>query len=381
MGTGALQSLTNGYQNTASGDGALYSNTTGFKNTASGFASLQKNTSGYDNAAFGSGALVLNSVGSDNAAFGMDALYHNVGSSDGEGSANTAAGSHALYTNQSGVGNTASGYEALYSNLDGAINTALGDTALFQNSTGTDNTAIGESAVYSNVSGNFNTGVGGGALVSVTGSNNVGLGYLAGENIGPGSNNIDIGSEGAYQDNGSIRIGTEGTQKSTFVAGIADSKVIGAAVYITSSGRLGVLASSERYKTGIAPLGAATKKLQQLRPVSFHLKSDPGGAVQYGLIAEEVDKVYPELVIRDGKGAIQGVRYDELAPMLLSVVQQQGVMIQRQNADLGVAKAEAHAATVNAEVVRKELAKVIKLNREMQAALSHLKEEARIAMR
>jgi hypothetical protein len=99
--------------------------------------------------------------------------------------------------------------------------------------------------------------------------------------------------------------------------------VIGAAVYVTSSGQLGVLASSERYKTDVAAMGADTAKLQKLRPVSFHLKTDPAGAVQYGLIAEEVDKLYPELVIRDAAGTIQGVRYDELAPMLLNEVQKQ----------------------------------------------------------
>lgn len=99
--------------------------------------------------------------------------------------------------------------------------------------------------------------------------------------------------------------------------------MIGAAVYVTSSGQLGVLASSERYKTDVAAMGADTAKLQKLRPVSFHLKTDPAGAVQYGLIAEEVDKLYPELVIRDAAGTIQGVRYDELAPMLLNEVQKQ----------------------------------------------------------
>jgi hypothetical protein len=103
--------------------------------------------------------------------------------------------------------------------------------------------------------------------------------------------------------------------------------VTGSAVFITSSGQLGVLASSERYKTEIAPMGAGTEKLQELRPVSFHLKSEPNGPVQYGLIAEEVAKVYPELVIRDDKGKIQGVRYEELAPMLLNEVQKQGAEI------------------------------------------------------
>ncbi len=113
-------------------------------------------------------------------------------------------------------------------------------------------------------------------------------------------------------------------QKAAYIAGISGTTVTGGAVYVTSSGQLGVLASAERYKTAIAPLEAGnTEKLQRLRPVSFHLKSDPKGAVQYGLIAEEVDRVYPELVIRDAAGQVQGVRYDELAPMLLKEVQKQ----------------------------------------------------------
>jgi hypothetical protein len=124
-------------------------------------------------------------------------------------------------------------------------------------------------------------------------------------------------------ESGKIRIGTPGTHTATYIAGIESAKITGAAVYVTSSGQLGVLASSERYKTAIAPMGADTEKLQLLQPVSFHLKSDPKGAVQYGLVAEEVAKVYPELVIRDAGGTIQGVRYDELAPMLLNEVQKQ----------------------------------------------------------
>lgn len=140
-----------------------------------------------------------------------------------------------------------------------------------------------------------------------------------------GSNNIEIGSQGASSDNGTIRIGT--SQTAAYIAGIENTKVTGAAVYVTSSGQLGVLASSERYKTAVVPMGAKTDKLGQLRPVSFRLKTDPKGTVQYGLIAEEVNKVYPELVIRDDAGNIQGVRYEELAPMLLNEVQKQAAEI------------------------------------------------------
>jgi hypothetical protein len=138
-----------------------------------------------------------------------------------------------------------------------------------------------------------------------------------------GSNNINIGHEGAAAGNGRIRIGTKGEQTATFIVGIENTTLTGAAVYVTSTGQLGVLASSERYKTAITSMGTHSDRLNQLRPVTFHLKSEPHGALQYGLIAEEVAKVYPELVIRNESGRIDGVRYDELAPILLNEAQQQ----------------------------------------------------------
>ena len=142
-----------------------------------------------------------------------------------------------------------------------------------------------------------------------------------------GSHNIEIGNVGAASDNNMIKIGTEGTQAKTFIAGIYNTSVTGSAVMVNSAGQLGVVVSSERFKTAIEPIGASTDKLQQLRPVSFHLKTDPTGEVQYGLIAEEVAKVYPELVVRDKNGRVDGVRYDELAPMLLNEVQEQAAEI------------------------------------------------------
>jgi len=169
-----------------------------------------------------------------------------------------------------------------------------------------------------------------------------------------GSHNIDIGNEGKSADTGVIRIGKQGTQKSTFISGIDSNVVTGAAVYVTSDGELGVLASSERYKTSIEPIESNSARLQRLRPVSFHLKANPAGSVQYGLIAEEVNKVYPELVIRDAQGTIQGVRYDELAPLLLNELQQQ----------------------------RQELALLKKSNESMQAALLELQaHREQLAMR
>jgi hypothetical protein len=154
------------------------------------------------------------------------------------------------------------------------------------------------------------------------------MGYQAGLNLTTGSNNIEIGNEGTAGDNKVIKIGTEGTQKKAFIAGIfSNTAVSGLTVVIGSNGELGAVSSSERFKTAIAPMGSNTAKLKQLRPVTFHLKADPKGAPQYGLIAEEVAKVYPELVVRDQKGRIDGVRYDELAPMLLNEVQKQAAEI------------------------------------------------------
>jgi hypothetical protein len=279
---------------------------TGSYNTADGAEALFSNTTGEENTAAGSFALTLNTTGSKNAASGAYALTSNT-----TGGENTASGYGSLYSNTNGAGNTASGWHTLYSNTTGFHDTATGAAALFSNTTGTINTALGFGALFSNT----------------TGSNNIAVGNDAGYNLTHGANNIEIGNEGTSSDNGTIRIGTAGSQTAAYIAGIENTKVTGSAVFITSSGQLGVLASSERYKTAIAPMGVGTEKLQELRPVSFHLKTDPSGSVQYGLIAEEVAKVYPELVIRDEAGEIQGVRYEELAPMLLNEVQQQSAKI------------------------------------------------------
>ena len=203
--------------------------------------------------------------------------------------------------------------------------------ALGANTTGAENTATGLNALYSNT----------------TGSANIAEGFEAGYNLTTGSNNIDIGNSGVVGEGNTVRIGA--TQTGTYIAGISSAKVTGSVVYVTSKGQLGVLASSERFKTAIAPMASDTAKLDQLRPVTFRLKSDAMGTRQYGLIAEEVAKVYPELVIRDGAGRIDGVRYDELAPMLLNEAQQQAARIrdlEQQVAELKNLKQELHAALI-----------------------------------
>jgi trimeric autotransporter adhesin len=314
--------------NTAAGYAALSSNTTGGNyNTGVGFVVLYQNTSGYYNTASGAGALEQNTTGASNTAIGFGALSSNIlgnNNTRSTGSNNTASGAQSLYLNTTGDDNTAAGYAALYSNTTGSVNTASGLQALFSNTAGIFNTASGVNALYSNTTGSTNTASGVNALYSnTTGNNNIAEGFRAGSNLTTGSNNIDIGNVGFAGDTDTIRIGTVSTQGATYIAGIYGTSVSGSAVMISSTGQLGVTVSSERFKTGIAPMGSNTAKLGQLRPVTFHLKTDPKGALQYGLIAEEVARVYPDLVVRDEKGRIDGVRYDELAPMLLNELQKQ----------------------------------------------------------
>ena len=266
---------------------------------------------------------------------------------------NTLVGTGALYTNITGPNNTATGYQALYSNSAGRGNAAQGVNALYSNTTGIRNSGLGSNALYDNT----------------TGSYNVAVGFNAGFDQTTGNDNIYINNVGVGGESQTLRIGTQGTAGivgsgilTAYIAGVASSQVIGSAVYVTSTGQLGVQGSSERFKTDIAPMPELSAKLEQLRPVTFHYRTDPKGVRQYGLIAEEVAKVYPELVIRDATGKIMGVHYEELAPMLLAEVQHQHAMVQtlaEQNA--------AQARKIDAQAA--ELREVKKLVIEMQAGL------------
>jgi hypothetical protein len=249
------------------------------------------------------------------------------------------------------LNNTATGYGALYSNINGVSNVASGYEALYSNSSGLSNTATGVHALANNT----------------TGSSNTGVGYHAGANLTTGSNNIDIGSPGAAGDNNTIKIGVQGTQTATYIAGIYGHSLTGSEVVVTSSGELGVVSSSERFKTAIAPMGSNTEKLGQLRPVTFKLKADATGTRQYGLVAEEVAKVYPELVIRNEAGRIDGVRYDELAPMLLNEVQRQAAEIR----DLKQQQKQFVAQAEQLRDVQQQLAA-------LHAALASLKSEEKL---
>jgi hypothetical protein len=220
------------------------------------------------------------------------------------------------------------------------------------NMTGGNNTAFGCEALYANTTGRYSAAFGYQALYKAqTGLGNIGVGPFAGQNIVQGALNIDIGSWGTVDESNTIRIGIPGYHDHTYLAGIYNSTGLsGLPVIVTSSGELGVApVSSERFKTGIATMGAATKNLSQLRPVTFKLKSDAMGTVQYGLVAEEVAKVYPELVIRNENGGIDGVRYDELAPMLLNEMERQHAQMAEKIDTQGakIASLEQQVAKVN----------------------------------
>jgi len=319
----------------------------------------------------------------DNTGMGTGALGGPAASKSGQ--YNTSAGAKTLEKNTTGNENTAVGYYALEGNTTGCCNTATGSNALDNNVSGQENTAIGYATLLDS-NGNFNTAAGSFALASnTTGSFNIAYGYQAGRNLTTGANNIDIGNEGEATDgvaanHGVIRIGNVSTQTKTFIAGIENSKITGKAVYVTASGELGVLASSERYKTAIEPMGTQTEKLSQLRPVSFHLKSDPQGDVQYVLIAEEVAKAYPELVTRDLNGRIDGLRYEELAPMLLNEIQKEQATVAAQAASIASLEEKHDADAIRIEQqaakvasLEQKVAQVDDLERQLSAVVQELK--------
>jgi hypothetical protein len=300
--------------NTFLGEDALSSNTTGFQNTATGFDALFSNTAGIHNTATGAFALEGNTSGNFNTATGVFALERTT-----TGASNTASGFAALKFNTTGFDNTANGADALHRNTTGFQNTATGVNALFANKTGIDNTANGTDALFSNTLGSHNTADGFSALyLNRTGAFNIALGDNAGFNI-TGSQNIDIGNDGVGGESATIRIG--GSQTNTYIAGISGATVPGGVgVIVDSSGHLGTTTSSARYKENIQPMDNASEAILALKPVTFRYKHglDPKGTPQFGLVAEDVEKVNPDLVARDAEGKAYTVRYEAVNAMLLN---------------------------------------------------------------
>jgi hypothetical protein len=240
---------------------------------------------------------------------------------DGDiGGGNTAGGAGALFSITSGLDNTANGAQALYSDTAGSFNTATGYATLGNTIGGNLNTATGNQALTSNTGGTGNTADGTNSLwLNTTGNYNTALGYYAGSNLSTGSYNIDIGNNGVAGESGTIRIGTT-NQTATFIAGINGTPVSGTAVVVDANGQLGVAPSSARFKNEIKPMDKASEAVLGLKPVTFHYKEevDPKQVPQFGLVAEEVAKVDPDLVARDSNGKVYTVRYDAVNAMLLN---------------------------------------------------------------
>jgi hypothetical protein len=248
-----------------------------------------------------------------------------------------AIGDRALFSNTTGIENTAIGAGALNKNTTGSDNSATGLEALISNTTREENTAAGADALASNTTGSDNSATGLQALaLNTTGNSNIGIGTAAGGNLTTGDNNIDIGSEGVAAEANTIRIGTQGTQTDTFIAGIFGTPKIKKAceVVVESTGLLGCVKSSARYKRDVRDMGDASDKLMKLRPVTFRYKADSTGIQQYGLIAEEVEKVYPELVIDGIDGKAETVEYQVLPAMLLNEVQKQSRQLAQKDAQI-----------------------------------------------
>ena len=334
LGIGTSAGNTTGNFNMATGAYALHSNTSGFENTASGYASMYFNDAGYSNTATGATALQGNTTG----------FY------------NTASGSAALYHNTIGSENAASGYQAMLDNTSGTDNTADGPYALQSNTTGSFNTAIGDVALASNTTGNSNIAIGAGAAVNVSGG---------------ASENIHIGSPGSAEDTGTIRIGFPGVQSRFFVVGvrgITTGSNNAVPVVIDSNGQLGTASSSRRFKEDVADMGGASHNLMRLRPVTYRYKepfADGSKPIQYGLIAEEVAEVYPELVAHSADGQIETVKYQVLDSMLLNEVQ-------RQQAEIAAQKAQLEGLIQHVEEQRQQIDEQRDQNQSLKERLARL---------
>jgi hypothetical protein len=279
---------------------------------------------------------------------------------------NTAVGMGALYGNTTGGANTAVGFGAGVA-CDGGGNTAIGVQALFS-TTGGGNTAVGVGALFSPHTGNNNTAIGVGALRNAyIGDDNIALGDGAGANLFTGDNNIYIYNLGIDGESNTIRIGTVGTHTATFIAGITGTAVTGAAVVVDANGQLGVAPSSERFKDEIKPMNKASEAILALKPVTFRYKKeiDAEHTLRFGLVAEEVAKVNPDLVARDKNGEIYTVRYDAVNAMLLNEFLKEHRKNEEQQATIAQLKSgmEALIATV-----KEQVAQIQKVSAELEAS-------------
>ena len=299
------------------------------------------------------GALANTTTGAENTATGAGALGFN---STAGSPHNTASGSGALQNNTTGSDNTAIGFAALSQNTTANSNTATGSSALGFNTTGYRNTAIGNAALFRNLTGHGNTGIGYQALSQNNGSNNIGLGFNAGSNLTDGSGNVCIGYN---------VLGVSGESNTTRISNIYSSVASARPVYINSDNKIGTLVSSRRFKEEIKPMDKASEAILGLKPVTFHYKKEiePNSALMFGLIAEDVEKVDPDLVTRNDKDEAETVRYDAVNAMVLNEflkehrkVEEQGRRTEERGRTIAQQEAEIRALAAQLQKLSDELA-------------------------
>jgi hypothetical protein len=385
LGFQALYFTTTGNFNTGTGFRALFRNTSGQQNTATGVSALYFNTTGSFNTANGNSALFANSTGVLNTATGVQALFHN-----STGAKNTATGVQALFSNTDAPGNTATGYRALFRNTTGDSNTAFGAGALMNNVDGSVNNAVGFNALSANVSGFFNNAHGRSALENNTESENNAFGDLAMESNTTGFSNTAIGDDALINNttgsfnvavgdeagtglgvdvNNCIAIGAPGAgpfagfDNTCFIGSIFGEPVSDPGsqvpVYVDQFNVVGVFNSSSRtIKHDIKPMDKASETIYQFKPVTFKYNSDWKGTTQYGLIAEEVAEVDPQLVVRGRDGEIMAVHYEQISNMLLNEFLKEHRKVEEQ-----------------ASTIRKQEKTIAELKEQMESVVVHLKKQ------
>ena len=360
----ALNLGTTGFFNTADGWFSLFSNTSGSANTAYGFQALLSNTTGDSNTAMGFDALFKNTTGTENTANGFGALIDNTTGDD-----NTATGFGALFSNTTGTESTAIGSQALNQNTDGDANTAVGRSALFSNTIGERNTAIGFRALVNNTTGSFNTAIGDATLTNSNGSDNTALGEGAGSAITTGSGNVYIGdfvTGFAGDETNTTRIRNIGL--TPIVGGL---QVAMEAFGPSGDGRLGVAVSSRRYKEDIKPMDKASERLFALKPVTFRAKGnmDPDNVKHYGLIAEDVAAVDPDLVVCNPDGKPETLRFDSINAMLLNEFLKEHCKVEelKNNFEATVAQQQKQIQVLAAEL-RERAAQIAKVSVQLEVS-------------
>jgi len=347
-----------GESNTNQGVDALHDNSSGTDNSAFGYAALSNNTTGTQNTAIGSSTLSNATTANNHTAVGYLALFR-----DTSGEANTAVGAFSMSDNTDGSFNTAVGLGTLQANITGIDNVAAGALALRFNTTGSSNTGDGRAALRNNTTGSANTAVGFHALFNNNGNRNIAIGRRAGDLLDIGDDNIEIGNEGNAGEADTIRLGDPAVQNATYIAGIFGSSTIapGMPVYVDANGKLGTLPSSARFKENVKPMNDASDEIFSLQPVTFRYKADftKEKTPQFGLIAEEVAKVDPNLIVRDAKGQIETVRYEAVNAMMLNelIKEHQKVQDQQKQIDKLTAQLKAQASALQKVSAQVELMK------------------------